>query len=82
MYYISKLKPLLLEPACRKYYMTPKKLMASGEGGPNPTGWKKLTPEQVRLAIVFRIDDVSSFADFTWTERKIGTLIKANAEVC
>ena len=62
--------------------MTPKKLMASGEGGPNPAGWKKLTPEQVRLAIAFRIDDMSSFADFTWTERKIGTLIKANAEVC
>ena len=56
--------------------------MASGEGGPNPAGWKKLTPEQVRLAIAFRIDDMSSFADFTWTERKIGTLIKANAEVC
>ena len=82
MYYTSKLKPLLLEPACRKYYMTLKKLIASGEGGLNPTGWKKLTPEQVRLAIAFRIDDVSSFADFTWTERKIGTLIKANAEVC
>lgn len=62
LYCISKLKPSLLEPACRKYYMTPKKLMASGEGGPNPAGWNKLTPEQVRLAIEFRIDDES----FRW----------------
>jgi hypothetical protein len=62
--------------------MTPKKLMASGEGGPNPAGWNKLTREQVRLAIALRIDDMSPFADFTWIEGKIGTLIKANAEVC
>ena len=48
---ISQLRPLLPDPACRKYYLTPKKLMASGEGEPRPNGWNKLTPEQVRLTI-------------------------------
>jgi hypothetical protein len=65
---------LFLDPACRKYYLTPKKLMASGKGGPNPVGWNKLTPEQVRSTIAIGIGDMSLLADSAWTEEEIGTL--------
>jgi len=51
--------------------------MASGEAGPNPGGWNKLTPELVRSTIKIQVDGKSLLANFTRTEGEIGTLIGA-----
>lgn len=56
--------------------------MASGEGGPNPAGWNTLTPEQLRLAATFRMDDMSPFANFTWIKSQKNGARTFMAEQC